>query len=223
MHQILRTTLPFAAAALVIGAATVCNYPSFAADSTIEPAEPAATESATKVPIRAPEPDALGAAAPASVSWETVASNMQSAQTLLAAGDAGSATQRRQREIVEHLDAMIAAASARSADTSGQASNPRSQDNASSTPGDSPSPDGRAANPNAVESVERHGKGEVKAPEAAGPKRTAAEEFWGQLPEHIRQRVLQSAENRAVPKYRTAVEEYFQRLLESQSRPDGDN
>lgn len=219
MHQFIRTTVHFATAVLAICAWAEWNVYCFAADGAIEPAEPS---SASQLPIRAPEPDGTGLTAPAaSVSWETVASNMQSAQTLLAAGDAGSATQRRQREIVEHLDAMIAAASARSAGTSGRANDPRAQDNAPTTPGDSASPDGRAANPNALESVERHGKGEVKAPEATGPKRTAAEEFWGQLPEHIRQRVLQSAENRAVPKYRTAVEEYFQRLLESQARPDG--
>jgi hypothetical protein len=85
-------------------------------------------------------------------------------------------------------------------------------------PGDTSSTDGRAANPNAVESVERHGKVEVKGPEAAGPARSAAQEIWGRLPEHVRQRVLQSAGNQAVPKYRAAVEEYFQRLLESQSQ-----
>jgi hypothetical protein len=141
---------------------------------------------------------------------------MQSAQALLAAGDAGSTTQRRQREVVEHLDALIAAAAANSATANGLPRDPSDESTSPTGPGDSRSTDGRSANPNAVESVERQGNAEVQSPEATGPRRTAAEEFWGRLPEHVRQRVLQSAETRAVPKYRAAVEEYFQRLLENQ-------
>jgi hypothetical protein len=169
--------------------------------------------------IRAPEPDATASSVPAEiVSWETIADQMQSAHALLAAGDAGSTTQRRQREAVDHLDALIAAASA-SAGQNAPPNTPSGQDTSPSATGDTPSTDGRAANPNALESVERHGAAEAQAPDKVGPRRTSAEEFWGRLPEHVRNRVLQSAETKTIPKYRAAVEEYFQRLLESQPPP----
>ncbi|RIK73249.1 MAG: hypothetical protein DCC68_25220 [Planctomycetota bacterium] len=177
-------------------------------DGAIGPAEPARA-------IRAPEPGASAAAQAGS--WETIAATMQSAQTLLTAGDAGSATQRRQREALAHLDALIAAAAASAAAQASEPSDSGSGDPAAS-PGNATGTDGRAANPNAVESVERHGEVKVETPEAAAPRRTAAEEFWGRLPQHVRERVLQSAQTRGVPKYRAAIEEYFQRLLESEAR-----
>lgn len=162
-------------------------------------------------PPRAPEPDAQPSAA-ASVSWQSVAENMQSAQALLAAGDAGSATQARQRDVLAGLDAMLAAAEAAS---QGQRPSPKSSDPSNREGGDATGTDGSAANPNAKESVERHGADNAAAPETVGPRRSAAEEFWGLLPDRVRQQVLQSADAKAVPKYREAVEEYFQRLLDA--------
>jgi hypothetical protein len=151
-------------------------------------------------------------------SWETIAATMQSAQTLLAAGDAGNSTQRRQRDVIEHLDALIAAAEANSAKSDGQSSDSPGENMPPADPNSSASTDGQNANPNALESVERHGKTDVQAPDKAVPRRTSAEEFWGQLPKHVEERIraLQSADTRAVPKYRAAVEAYFQRLLEKE-------
>lgn len=180
-------------------------------DGAIGPAEPARA-------IRAPEPDVSATAQ--AVSWETIAATMQSAQTLLTAGDAGSTTQRRQREALAYLDALLAAAAANAAAQASESSESGSGNSAAS-PGNAMGTDGRTANPNAVESVERHGEVKVETPEAAAPRRTAAEEFWGRLPQHVRERVLQSAQTRGVPKYRAAIEEYFQRLLENDAqRPE---
>lgn len=183
--------------------------------SEAQEAKPAATPK----PQSTQEPAA--AKAPATPSWETIAATMQSAQTLLAAGDAGNTTQRRQRDAIDHLDALIAAVEANSAASEGQSNNSTSND---MNPGDAnsaASTDGQNANPNALESVERHGASEAQAPEKGGPRRTSAEEFWGSLPKHVEERirVLQSTDTRAVPKYRAAVESYFQRLLERET-PD---
>src|SRR5690242_18705618 len=68
-------------------------------ESVIMPSESTVDATHAVAPLRAPEPTTGPSAAPASVSWQTVSANMQSAQTMLAAGDAGSGTQRRQREI----------------------------------------------------------------------------------------------------------------------------
>jgi hypothetical protein len=164
--------------------------------------------------LRAPEPDGNDARhGAAAVSWETIAANMQSAQTLLAAGDPGDVTQQRQQEVLAGLDAMIAAAEAAS---QRQPQSPMGGSPADDSPGDASGASGDAANPNAKESVERHGSETVEDPHAAGPRRTAAEEFWGHLAEGMPQRVRQFAGTKAVPKYQQAVEEYFQRLLESQ-------
>jgi hypothetical protein len=166
--------------------------------------------------VRAPEPDggvADDAAIASAASWESVAANMQSAQALLAAGDVGEVTQQRQREIIAGLDAMISAAQSASRQQPSQSPSEQDPKNAG---GDSTAAGDNAANPNAVESVERHGSEKVENPDAAGPRRTAAQEYWGSLPERIRQQVLQTDQPRSIPKYRDAIEEYFQRLLESQ-------
>lgn len=200
------------AATLFVG--VVASPSAVSGQDAIAPAEPPRT-------LRAPEPDATPSApATPAVSWETIAATMQSAQTLLAAGDAGSTTQRRQREALAHLDALIAAAAANAAAQSPAAQSPDSRNPAgtndpATSSGNATGTDGQKANPNAVESIERHGEVKVEAPEATGPRRTAAEEFWGRLPQHVRQRVLQSTQTAAIPKYRAAVEEYFRRLLEN--------
>lgn len=187
-----------------------------AAEVSIGPAESANVASSGERVLRAPEPDGDGSRGTVgAVSWESVAANMQSAQALLASGDVGEATQQRQQAIIDGLDAMIAAAEA--ASQSQPSASPTEQDPKDNGGGDSTGRDGNSANPNAQESVERHGSDNVERPDAAGPRRTAVEEYWGRLPERVRQQVLQSAGMRPIPKYRDAVEEYFQRLLDARN------
>jgi hypothetical protein len=156
--------------------------------------------------------------------WRSIARTMETTGRRVAAGDLGKDTQASQRDVVAQLDALIDAYSAaqQAAPPSAPNENANSQtSNPSKQPGKNGSTtgDGQAAGPNSkerpLESVERHGNAAAQSPDGKPRITSSAEEFWGRLPPHLRQKVPQSATGRVPPKYQAAVEEYFRRLLEA--------
>lgn len=147
-----------------------------------------------------------------------VVQRMRTVEQRILGGDCGPQTQQSQQEIVADLDRLI-----RQARSGGQASAARQQAHPSQ-----PSPERQAAGQPGAKPGDQPSQGRQPG-DRAKPGRTGTErpspqqlaavfgQVWGELPEQVRQQLLQqwSAEQ-FLPEYAPMIEQYFRRLTEAQ-------
>ncbi len=170
-----------------------------------------------------------------------VESKMRAAESLIDRQDISGKTKALQGEVIDELDKLITKLEAECKDCKGgQCSKPNNseQQTAKSTPkpGSKPSP-GQQPKPNGspdsqqpsqsqqAQSQQAEGQAQQQSPSqpqgGEAGKATAAtnpqqllKAVWGQLPERMRQQMLQSSASEFLPEYRDDIEAYFKQLAE---------
>ena len=212
-------------------------------DRLIEAAEarPAAEPSTDPIPPLLPDLDELRRmlepkqqAAPREAAGEDIGASplvrisgrMATAGDLIAQGNLSGDTRQVQEEIVSELDQLIDKLNKQCQSCQncqgGQCNKPGTQQTQQSTPKPGqkpgqgvPSASQAARSGPAQSKVSAGGAGEAKPGEVTAPE--SAKELWGQLPERLRQQLMQSSADEFLPKYRAELEEYFRRLAEEES------
>lgn len=143
----------------------------------------------------------------------------EAAQRLEQASDVGLATQRTQEEILRRLDALIAQASNQQQSSSSRSSSgepvPPAPPNQRSVSGQQGQAGAQAAGSSAQGGAADAQSGELKPPSAA------AAAAWGQLPENIRQALMQGFSDRFSSLYQAQTQEYYKRLAQESSAKEG--
>ncbi len=139
-----------------------------------------------------------------------ISNQMQTVQTLLAGRDTSATTQQMQSDIIARLAQLIDQAQQIS-----QSSDDRQQ---SSGAGGGANQGGEAAasDPNATTQESTQRLGQSDDAQAADPdvQRLMAQ-FWGQLPDRVREQMQSAADVQFLPEYRELIEEYYKRLAET--------
>lgn len=149
-----------------------------------------------------------------------ISGRMATASDLIARGDSSGDTRDVQEEIVSELDKLIDQLNKQCQKCQGGACNkPGSQQTQQSTPkpggGKSSAAQASQSSP-APSKVSAGGAGEAKPGEVAPSD--SVKQLWGQLPERLRQQLMESSADEFLPKYRAELEAYFRRLAEEESR-----
>lgn len=149
-----------------------------------------------------------------------ISGRMATASDLIAKGDLSGDTREVQEEIVSELDKLIDKLNKQCQKCQGgQCNKPGSQQTQKSTPkpgGGQPSASQASQSGPAQSKVSAGGAGEAKPGEVADSD--SVKELWGQLPERLRQQLMESSADEFLPKYRAELEEYFRRLAEEESQ-----
>ena len=149
----------------------------------------------------------------------SISNHMQQAGQLIASQDMTGETRKVQDTIVAELDDLIEKLNKQCQScSSGQCNKPsQGQQSQSSTPkpgaGKPSSSQGSQSKPTQSQ-VAAGGEGEPAPGDPADAD--VVKRIWGQLPERIRQQLLQSSADEFLPKYREDIEAYFRRLAEEQ-------
>lgn len=141
----------------------------------------------------------------------------RSAQRLADAKDTGIDTQRLQAEALLRLDKLIADAQKQS-QQSRQRSKPQQQDPSEQRPQDQ-----QQSSQTSPQQSQGSQAGDSNVPLQEGrtnAPRTGASASWGNLPEHVRQSLMQGRSDRFSSIYRHLTEQYYRRLAE-EPRPVG--
>ncbi len=167
-----------------------------------------------------------------------VEQKMRTAQTLIDRQDVTGKTKQVQGEVVDELDKLIAKLEEECKNCKGgQCNKPSSsqQQTAKSTPkpGSKPStgdqqskPSDSPANQQPSQSQQAQSPSQTQSPPQGGEASTSTDavdpqqmlkEVWGQLPERMRQQMLQSSASEFLPQYRDDIEAYFKQLAAPQN------
>ncbi len=146
-----------------------------------------------------------------------IARQMRESQQRIGRADSGDATQQLQRQIIEELDRLIRQARQKAGQCQPGAGQPQPAAPPAPT-GQMPGKPGAAGQkpgnrPAAANSSRPPGDGRIQK---AGLERTRSmmKQLWGELPEHVRQQMLQLPDEEFPPKYELLIEDYFRRLSE---------
>jgi hypothetical protein len=149
-----------------------------------------------------------------------ISNRMSHAQRLIAAQTTDGETRKVQDAIVADLDALIEELSKQCKKCGGgQCDKPGQQQQTAQSapkPGEGKkSGVGSSAQASAQQSQAPGGGG--KAPNLRElSDEELVKRLWGQLPQHMRQQLLQSSADEFLPKYRAELEEYFRKLSEDE-------
>lgn len=151
-----------------------------------------------------------------------ISGQMAQASSLIAQQGASGQTRVVQEAIVSELDKLIDELNKQCQQCQGgQGNKPERQQTQKSTPkpGDAkPSNSGGSQAGPQQSQVSSGGGGDAQPGELSEPD--MVRELWGQLPERLRQQLLQSTADEFLPKYREELQMYFRRLAEEQSPGD---
>jgi hypothetical protein len=157
---------------------------------------------------------------------ERISNRMERAHRLIASQTTDGQTKKVQESIVEDLDQLIEELSKQCKScSSGQCDKPpQKQQTADSAP--KPGQGKKPGSPTEGQGVAAQ---QSQAPAGGGKPANPGElsdeelvkQLWGQLPQHMRQQLLQSSADEFLPKYRAELEEYFRKLSEEQGGEPG--
>jgi hypothetical protein len=230
-----------AIALLAASQASAQSQPAPAQPPAQQPSELPDLDSLLGIPSQAPAPAATGdkpaeadsSPAPEAsselkrqLSAEEVSDEFQKAIGLmgdaskrLAARDVGLDTQRLQEDILRKLDALIEQAKQNQSSSSSkkkkqsQSPSEKSQSAQSSQKGQKPGESARGANRGETDNP----AAQAAKPNALDPAPAAA---WGNLPEHVRQSLVQGLSDKFSSLYQSVTEEYYRRLAEQPREDD---
>jgi hypothetical protein len=137
---------------------------------------------------------------------------MQSAQALLQQAKAPDRASQAQQQVVADLDALIEQLSKQCQGGSCQSSGPsKPSSQRSQTAGAKPAAKAGQASAPARDSTTRIGRNDPRAVDL-GNREQLVKDFWGQLPPHAREQLLQSHSDEFLPQYELEIEQYYRRL-----------
>ena len=148
---------------------------------------------------------------------KAISDEMQRAGKLIASQNLSGKTRQAQQAILTDLDKLIVKLDKQCQKCSGKSGgkNSKDQKSQSSTPkpgaGKPAAGQGMQSQP-APSKISQGGGGEAKPGDPV--QGDSVKQLWGQLPEHLRQQLLQSSTDEFLPKYRQELEAYFRRLAE---------
>ncbi|MBM4107233.1 MAG: hypothetical protein FJ255_00200 [Phycisphaerae bacterium] len=146
--------------------------------------------------------------------FEQAVELMRRAASRLDASDPGLQTQRLQEETLRKLDQMIAQARRQRRRDQQQ----QQQDQQQQQAGRQSSQQRQDAQANAQGAGEQASAGPGRQDGALNPVAVAAGAAWGNLPEHVRQALIQGLSDRYSSLYQRLTEEYYKRLAEEPKR-----
>lgn len=148
-----------------------------------------------------------------------ISGRMAAAGELIASQNATGETREVQEEIVSDLDKLIDQLNKQCQKCQGgQCNKLGQQQTQAQSPkqgGGKPSASSSQQSGPAESKVSQGGGGEAQPGNPAN--QDVVKQLWGQLPERLRQQLLQSTADEFLPKYREELEQYFRRLAEEQS------
>jgi hypothetical protein len=127
--------------------------------------------------------------------------------------DAGPDTQRLQKQIVSDLDRLIDEARKSCGQCSSCSSNCKASSRASVVPSQPKTGSKPGDKPASTSSPRPPGSPPPRKPDAKEIQ-NALQAHWGELPEHVREQMLQSPIEQFVPEYEQLLEDYFHDLAE---------
>ena len=152
---------------------------------------------------------------------ERIEQRMAAAGDLIESQNTTGETKVVQQQIINELDQLIDKLNKQCKNCkNGQCNNPGQQQTQKQTPkpgqGSKPqqSSSSQAA---AADSSATQGGQAVEGELNQAANTPIVKQLWGQLPERLRQQLLQSSADEFLPKYREQLEQYFRRLAEEQS------
>lgn len=160
----------------------------------------------------------------------TIAGFMQEAGKLIAQQNLTGQTAQTQEKVLASLDEIIKQSQQQNQNNS-QSQQPPQQQQQQASQRSTPKP----SQANQVGSQQRPGSPSAartssdrlesrSAEEAAGSgSRELLKDVWGQLPERVRQQLLQSSTDEFLPQYRDEIELYFRRLAEEEADSSSGN
>lgn len=149
----------------------------------------------------------------------SILDRMTEARQLIESQSLSSETKPVQEEIIVELDKLIDKLNKQCQNCSKcQQNKSSSQQTQSSTPKPGAGkPSSSADAQSQPQQSQASMGGGAQAMPSEPTERDVAKQLWGQLPERLRQQLLQSTAEEFLPKYREELELYFQRLAEEQS------
>jgi hypothetical protein len=128
----------------------------------------------------------------------------------------GEQVQNEQKQIIADLDKLIEQAK-KSCKKSGSCSSAkqcssRTPSNAAAKPS-TPKPGGKANDKPAEQSTQRSAEKKTVKPDPA-EMRNLIKDLWGELPQNVREQMMQNPTEQFVPQYETMIEDYYRRLGE---------
>ncbi len=144
---------------------------------------------------------------------QTVALMKQAAQRLGQSRDAGVATQRLQDDIIRRLDQIISAAEKNQQQSQSKSKKPQEQQKQQSQQQRQQSQANKGDNRAQVDPPARQDG-------SLSPPKPAASAAWGNLPEHVRESLMQGLGDRFSSLYQSLTESYYKRLAE-EPKPAG--
>jgi hypothetical protein len=144
---------------------------------------------------------------------EQIERQMGTAQSLLHQAKSPDRASEIQQKVVADLDALIAQLSKQcqggACQSSGECKSPSQRAQAA---GAKPAAKPGGASP-ARDSTTRIGRNDPKAVDL-GDREQLLKDFWGHLPPHTREQMLQSHSDEFLPQYELDIEQYYRRLSE---------
>jgi hypothetical protein len=146
-----------------------------------------------------------------------ISRQMRDVQRRISSSQSGDETQRKQQAISDQLAKLIE--QLKKAD---QSSSKQGGSNSSSLQRSKAAQAGqKAGNPQTSDKPAKNSSNQTRREGAAKADPTAIrermKEAWGNLPERIREQMMQSSVDEFLPKYELLIEKYFQRLSEDET------
>lgn len=157
---------------------------------------------------------------------ERISNRMHEAHQLIESQTTSGETKRVQEAIVSDLDELIEQLSQQCKNCSGgQCKNPGQQQQQTSQSAPKPGEGKKSATSSTAQAAAQQSQAPGEGGKPADPGELSNDELvkqlWGQLPQHMRQQLLQSSADEFLPKYRRELEEYYRKLSEEERGEPG--
>jgi hypothetical protein len=148
---------------------------------------------------------------------------MQQAGKLIAQRNLTGQTAQTQEKALASIDELIKQSEQKNQNSSQSQQQQKSQQQQASQRSTPQSAQGnqqggqqRPGSPNAAQTSGDRLESRAAQGAAGGGSRELLKDVWGQLPERVRQQLLQSSTDEFLPQYRDEIERYFRRLAEEE-------
>jgi hypothetical protein len=147
--------------------------------------------------------------------FNRIARRMRQVESQIAQDQSGFETQQKQKQIVDDLAVLIEKLNKQCQCSGGECKpGDKSQQSQRST-SKSKEPSAKVAKNPATDSGDRL-RNDVTAKATADAIRQNMKDAWGNLPERLREQMLQTSVDEFLPKYELMIEQYFKRLAEEE-------
>ncbi|QDU55004.1 hypothetical protein [Aeoliella mucimassa] len=172
------------------------------------------------VPAPAPEESDGEDFGPQESPLERIGDKMNAAGELIQSQNTSGETKVVQQQIISELDQLIEKLNKQCKNCKGgQCNKPGQQQTQKNSPkpGSKGKPTSASSAQSAAAESQATNSGESQGTPGEATDGEVVKQLWGQLPERLRQQLLQSSADEFLPKYREQLQQYFRRLAEEQA------